>query len=161
MRLFSLSEVSIQPRTSPLNFAGSPSIRGARHSSRGGALPGGRPREGVERLRLRPDRGRVRAAAPRAGGQFALAKLSKCVNLANFANFWRARSRLAGSRLYRSRFLQVYTKYAFCSSFSFAAFLCIFQALQDLQTSAPVQIQDLEKNRFEKSALNFYENSAF
>ena len=58
----------------------------------------------------------------------------------NFANFWRARS-----RLYQNEILQENnSKYAFDS---------IFQALQDLHPFAPLQSQNFRKNRFEKSAI--------
>ena len=52
----------------------------------------------------------------------------------NFANFWRARS-----RLYQNEILQ--EKYAFDS---------ILQTLQDVHTFAPLQSQNFSKNIFEK-----------
>ena len=55
----------------------------------------------------------------------------------NSANFWQARS-LAVSKRNFAR------KYAVDS---------IFQALQDLHTSAPLQSQNFSKNRFEKAAI--------
>ena len=74
--------------------------------------------------------------APRVGVEVHLAfsknAFSKNAFFENFANFWRARS-----RLYQNEILQQKsTKYAFDS---------IFQALQDLHPFAPLQSQNFSK----------------